>query len=174
MMLLLPRRDARTSSIAQSALIVILCLALPLFDGCAVLQGTADDSAVATTPSPAQPPVTQPEQAKATAKEKSNSKPKLPQTGKASWYGAKFDGKTTASGDVYDQTEFTAAHVSLPFGSRVKVTNLANGKSVEVEITDRGPHTENRIIDVSHAAAKALEMKEKGTTKVRIEPLPDR
>jgi rare lipoprotein A len=96
----------------------------------------------------------------------------LPQTGQASWYGPKFHGKTTANGETFDQNELTAAHASLPFGSKVKVTNLSNGKSVEVEITDRGPFAKNRIIDLSHAAAKALDMKDSGTTKVRLEPLP--
>src|SRR5262249_54325474 len=109
------------------------------------------------------------DQGKAPAQEKPTPKLKLPQTGEASWYGPKFDGKLTASGNVFDKTEMTAAHASLPFGTRVRVTNLANGKSVEVEIIDRGPFKENRIIDVSQAAAHALEMKEKGVTKVRLE-----
>jgi rare lipoprotein A len=163
----------RSSFIAQFTFVIFICVALPVFQGCSVLREAAETSAATNTPSPAHPPLSQ-EPAKAPAKESSTSKPKLPQTGEASWYGAKFDGKKTARGDVYDQTEFTAAHSSLPFGTKVKVTNLANGKSVEVEITDRGPHAENRIIDLSHAAAQALDMKEKGTTKVRVEPLPDR
>jgi rare lipoprotein A len=75
----------------------------------------------------------------------------------------------TASGTIFDQTQLTAAHPSLPFGSKVKVTNLANGKSVEVEITDRGPFADNRIIDLSQAAAKALEMIDSGTATVRLE-----
>ena len=101
------------------------------------------------------------------------SETKPTQTGQASWYGPRLHGKKTASGSTFDQTEFTAAHRHLPFGSRVKVTNLDNGKSVEVEITDRGPYAGNRIIDVSKAAAKALEMKEKGTIKVIIEHLSE-
>jgi rare lipoprotein A len=161
------------SFVAPHTFFIIICLALPLFQGCELVRETADHSVIANTPDGAQPPASQAEPAKVTAKEKSTSKPKL-QTGKASWYGPKFDGMTTASGDVYAQTELTAAHASLPFGSRVKVTNLTNGKSVEVQITDRGPQVKNRIIDLSHAAAKALEMKEKGTTKVRVELLADR
>ena len=93
----------------------------------------------------------------------------LPQTGEASWYGAAHQGKPTASGDKFDQAQFTAAHRSLPFGTKIKVTNLANGKTVEVEVNDRGPYLNNRIIDLSQAAAKALGMKESGTTTVRIE-----
>jgi len=77
--------------------------------------------------------------------------------------------KQTASGTIYDQAGLTAAHPSLPFGSKIMVTNLANGKSVEVEITDRGPAAGNRIIDLSQAAAKALEMIESGTATVRLE-----
>jgi hypothetical protein len=83
--------------------------------------------------------------------------------------GAQHQGKQTASGTIYDQAGLTAAHRSLPFGSKIKVTNLANGKSVEVEITDRGPSAGNRIIDLSQAAAKALEMTESGTATVRLE-----
>jgi len=94
---------------------------------------------------------------------------KLPQTGEASWYGAQRQGKQTASGTTFDQARLTAAHPSLPFGSKIKVTNLSNGKSVEVEITDRGPFAGNRIIDLSRAAAKALEMIDAGTATVRLE-----
>jgi rare lipoprotein A len=94
---------------------------------------------------------------------------KLPQTGEASWYGAPHQGKRTASGEIFDQGLFTAAHRTLPFGSKIKVTNLANGKSVEVKINDRGPFAEDRIIDLSQAAAKALEMLQSGKATVRLE-----
>jgi rare lipoprotein A len=156
-------------------------LMLPLISACALLRDNAAAPVVADTPvmtpsSPSKSPrpseqakLEPSEEGKAPAKEKPIAKLKLPQTGEASWYGPKFDGKVTASGDVFDKTEMTAAHGSLPFGTKVKVTNLANGKSVEVEIIDRGPFKENRIIDVSQAAAHALDMKEKGTTKVRLE-----
>jgi rare lipoprotein A len=70
---------------------------------------------------------------------------KLPQTGEASWYGAQHQGKQTASGTIFDQAGYTAAHPSLPFGGKIKVTNLANGKLVEVEIADRGPSVEKRF-----------------------------
>lgn len=94
---------------------------------------------------------------------------RLPQTGEASWYGAEHHGKQTASGAIYDQSTLTAAHPSLPFGNKIKVTNLANRKSVVVEITDRGPYSGNRIIDLSQAAAQALEMLDSGTATVRLE-----
>ena len=98
---------------------------------------------------------------------------KLPQTGKASWYGPQHQGKRTASGEIFDQALLTAAHQTLPFGTKIKVTNLANGKSVEVKINDRGPFIDNRIIDLSLAAAKALEMTQTGTATVRIESSSD-
>jgi rare lipoprotein A len=93
----------------------------------------------------------------------------LTETGLASWYGAKHHGKLTASGEVFNQERFTAAHPSLPWGTRVKVINLDNGKSVYVRINDRGPFKKGRIIDVSRAAARALGMVQRGIAPVRIE-----
>lgn len=89
--------------------------------------------------------------------------------GDASWYGPGFHGKKTASGAIFDDTKFTAAHKTLPLGSKVRVTNLANGRSVEVDINDRGPFIENRVIDVSQAAAYALGMRDRGVARVRVE-----
>jgi rare lipoprotein A len=91
--------------------------------------------------------------------------------GIASWYGSKFHGRPTASGEIYDMYDMTAAHNSLPLGSRVMVTNLENGRSVEVTINDRGPFVPGRIIDLSYAAAKALDMDSKGLAMVKIEPI---
>ena len=96
------------------------------------------------------------------------------ETGLASWYGAKHHGKRTASGEIFDQKKFTAAHRTLPWGSIVKVTNLDNGKSVEVRINDRGPFTKGRIIDLSRAAARAVGMLESGVSPVRMEVLSPR
>jgi rare lipoprotein A len=166
-------------SLGQSWVLLIF-LGLFAVTGCSLIQKAPEPTTPGTTqappavessipPKPQESPVTRP---KPSVKEDSTAGVKFPQTGEASWYGSKFHGKTTASGEPYDQQALTAAHATLPFGSRVKVTNLSNGKSVEVEINDRGPFAENRIIDVSYAAAKALEMKEKGTTKVRVEPVP--
>jgi rare lipoprotein A len=101
------------------------------------------------------------------------SQPTLTETGLASWYGAKHHGKLTASGEVFNQEHFTAAHPTLPWGSRVKVINLDNGKSVDVRINDRGPFKKGRIIDVSRAAARALGMVGQGITRVRLEWLSD-
>ena len=93
--------------------------------------------------------------------------------GSASWYGPGFNGKKTASGDTFDETKFTAAHKTLPLGSRARVTNLNNGKSVSVQINDRGPYAGDRIIDLSKAAARALGIIDHGVVDVKIDPLID-
>ena len=91
--------------------------------------------------------------------------------GEASWYGPGFRGKKTASGEIFDDEKLTAAHKTIPLGSKAKVTNLDNHKSVEVEINDRGPYVKGRIIDLSQAAARALDIVEQGTAEVRVEVL---
>ena len=91
------------------------------------------------------------------------------QSGIASWYGPGFHGKATASGVIYNQHDLTAAHPTLPLGTRVLVTNLDNSKSVEVLINDRGPFVKGRIIDLSFAAGETLGMIRPGTIPVRIE-----
>jgi rare lipoprotein A len=89
--------------------------------------------------------------------------------GLASWYGGKFHGRLTSSGEVFDTNEMTAAHKSLPFGTMVKVTNLDNGKTATVKINDRGPFVEGRIIDLSRAAADELNMVGQGVARVTLE-----
>ena len=91
------------------------------------------------------------------------------QVGKASWYGRLFQHKKTASGELYDMHDFTAAHRTLPIGSWVKVTNLKNDKSVMVRINDRGPVKKSRILDLSYGAAMILGMGEQGITRVRLD-----
>lgn len=88
--------------------------------------------------------------------------------GSASYYAAKFDGRRTASGERFDNDDFTAAHRTLPFGSRVRVTNLASGRSVVVRINDRGPFTRGRMIDVSRAAADELGLVARGHADVEL------
>jgi len=90
------------------------------------------------------------------------------ETGYASWYGPGFDGKRTASGEVYDMEELTAAHKRLPFGTRVRVESLDTGRRTEVRINDRGPFVDDRIIDLSMAAAREIGMLGPGTARVRI------
>lgn len=91
--------------------------------------------------------------------------------GNASWYGAPFHGRKASNGEVYDMNKMTAAHRTLPFNSMVRVTNLNNGKSTVVRITDRGPFVDNRIIDLSRAAAQEIESIGPGVVPVRIEVL---
>lgn len=93
---------------------------------------------------------------------------KVTQNGKASYYADSFDGKRTASGETFRQRHLTAAHKSLPFGTRVKVVNMANGRSVKVRINDRGPFAPGRIIDLSKKAASKLGMLNTGVANVEI------
>jgi rare lipoprotein A len=89
-------------------------------------------------------------------------------TGKASWYGEPHHGQPTASGELYDMRQFTAAHRTLPLGTRVLVTNLRNGRTVEVRVNDRGPVAAGRIIDLSYAAAEELGAVSDGIFPVRV------
>ncbi len=93
----------------------------------------------------------------------------IKQKGVASYYADKFEGRTTASGEKYKHSKLTAAHKTLPFGTMVKVKNLANGKSVEVKINDRGPYVDGRIIDLSKSAATKLDFIHAGLTEVEVE-----
>ena len=94
--------------------------------------------------------------------------PKLTQTGKASYYANEFNGRRTASGEKFRNSKLTAAHKTLPFGTKVKVTNLRNGKSVKVIINDRGPFVAGRIIDLSKKAARKIGIDKEGVGNVQI------
>ncbi len=94
-----------------------------------------------------------------------------PKVGTASWYGSEFKNRRTASGERFDPRAFTGAHRSLPLGSLVRVTNLLNGRSVLVTITDRGPFRRRREIDLSLGAAREIGIVERGVARVLIEPL---
>src|SRR5215469_13887337 len=98
---------------------------------------------------------------------KSDSSQRTIQVGIASWYGHPFHGRPTASGEIYDMEKMTAAHRTLPLGTVVRVVNLGNGQKAEVRINDRGPFVQDRIIDLSHAAAQAISMP--GIANVRLE-----
>ena len=100
-----------------------------------------------------------------------NPKSKAYQVGTASWYGEQFQGKQTASGELFDMRDFTAAHPKLPLGTFVKVTNLRNGKAVVVRINDRGPYQEGREIDVSYRVARKIGLIHSGVSQVRLELL---
>jgi rare lipoprotein A len=95
--------------------------------------------------------------------------PLFVETGVASWYGHPYHGRIAANGERYDMEELTAAHRTLPFDTWVRVVNLLNEKAVEVRITDRGPFIDGRIIDLSKAAARAIELIGPGIAKVRVE-----
>lgn len=95
----------------------------------------------------------------------------LTSQGTASYYGREFHGRKTASGEIFDMNAMTAAHRTLPFGTIVRVTNLRNGKSAKVRINDRGPFVSGRDIDLSYAAAKAIDLISSGSMKVKIEIL---
>ncbi len=95
--------------------------------------------------------------------------PENVERGEASWYGPGFHGRKTASGERFDQQKLTAAHMELPLGTKAVVTNLENGRSVEVEINDRGPYVPGRAIDLSKAAARELGMIEAGVAPVLVE-----
>jgi len=115
-----------------------------------------DTTTVGPTP-PAPPAVTAPPR-----------EPDALLTGNASWYGRAHQGRKTASGEPFDMNALTAAHRTLPLGTRVLVTNLRNGRTVEVRINDRGPQIPDRIIDLSYAAARALDAVGDGVFRVRI------
>lgn len=158
-----PRRFERCSS-----LIGVAAIAIGL-----ILSGCATSRPASPTPQPAAKPETPPEtkpEAKPgpTPEAKPTPGPSGGQTGEASWYGEPHHGRTTASGEIYDMNQLTAAHRTLPLGTRVLVTNLKNGRAVEVRINDRGPSVEGRIIDLSFAAAKELGAVPSGTIPVRI------
>jgi rare lipoprotein A len=95
------------------------------------------------------------------------------QVGIASWYGNQHQGRLTASGERFDEHKLTAAHRTLPLDTKVKVTNLENGKSIEVKVNDRGPYIPGRVLDLSTQAAKMLGMEKEGLALVRIEIVGD-
>jgi rare lipoprotein A len=101
----------------------------------------------------------------------SSGKVLLTLEGVASYYADDFHGKQTSNGEIYDMNDLTAAHRTFPFGTKVRITNLENGKTVLVRVNDRGPFHEGRIIDLSLGAAKELDIVKTGTARVRIEVL---
>lgn len=145
------------------------------FSACAAQQSPAPDAAPQPEPAPhaAAAPAAKKAALQSAAKkaDKTEKTAKFSQTGKASWYGPGFHGKKTANGERFDMNTLTAAHRTLPISSRVRVTNLANGKSVVVRINDRGPYHGNRVMDLSKAAAQELGFIRTGTAQVKIEPL---
>jgi rare lipoprotein A len=166
-----------TRVLTQTALALLLAGTL----GAAPGQKTSDSRAKETPHSPtvktiavssdkSSAPALKSAKAMMTVPKKSEAKPY--QVGNASWYGELFQGKETASGETYDMYRYTAAHMQLPLGTWVKVTNLKNNKFVVVRVNDRGPVTPGRIIDLSYSAAKQLNMAGRGVAKVRVDVIP--
>jgi rare lipoprotein A len=148
--------------------------------GCALLSGCGHKHAQAQVPAPPALPqeqsaATPPSSEKAGEAEKielpADAKPIFEETGMASWYGAPYHNRRGSNGEIYDMNAMTAAHLTLPLGSIVRITNLKTEHSAVVRITDRGPFVEGRIVDLSLAAAKALDVYLPGTAKVRLEVL---
>jgi len=183
-------RDARTLRVILYFVSTTLFLLSLVGSGCAGRRPIADRR----QPPPAQPSNTPPataESAKrstdvpetsatppaATSAPKRNKPAALPapfgylEEGNASWYGEPFHGRRASNGEIYDMNKLTAAHRTLPFETMVRVTNLSNGKSTVVRITDRGPFVGNRIIDLSFAAANEIELVGPGVGPVRLEVL---
>lgn len=133
-----------------------------LLAACAPAVDTNELSAVTSAATSAARPAPQPSPAPHLSQA-------FPVEGVASWYGPGFIGRRTANGEVYTARELTAAHRTLPFGTLVRVTNLANGQSVVVRINDRGPFVGRRVIDLSQAAAQRIGMIRSGTSRVRLE-----
>ena len=141
-------------------------IALTALTGITVLPGIGCTSSGKIPPSTAtaKRPKPQPGQS-------AKSKVLAREKGIASWYGGKFHGRKTASGERYDMNKMTAAHKTLPFGTRVRVTNLDTGRKVVVRINDRGPFVRGRVIDLSRAAARKVDMIQAGTARVLVEVL---
>jgi len=139
-------------SVFHRPALVLFALAIVALSGC------AHKKKARVTPPPPPPPTPA-------------AAPLLVETGKASWYGHPYHGRPAANGEIYDMEKLTAAHRTLPFDTWVHVVNVSNQKAVDVRITDRGPFIDGRIIDLSHAAARAIELIGPGVTDVRLEIL---
>lgn len=164
----------------RSACRPLLPLLLGLLLGTGLLAGCGHKQTQVAVPPPPSLPRVQPAPAETTRSHEEtpekievpdDAKPISEQTGIASWYGAPYHNRRGSNGEIYNMNAMTAAHLTLPLGSIVRVTNLKTGHSLLLRITDRGPFVEGRILDLSLAAAKALDVYLPGTAKVRLEVL---
>lgn len=156
--------------------------------GAEQLQTTTSSAPAPAQSTPKAPSATKPPSATKTASAKTapaskakhvaqsaapaHSKATTNEVGWASWYGKEVQGRKTAGGKSFDKETMVAAHRTLPMGSKARITNLSNGKSIDVEVVDRGPVRRDRVIDLSESAARAIDMKNAGVAKVLVEPLP--
>ena len=160
--------------VSRSICLSALFIAVVSVAGCGARRTIATSVPLPPAPQP------EPSPAPAPAQPPAATSPVIPgiyvEQGIASWYGKPFDGRRAADGEVFDMNTLVAAHRTLPFGSVVRVTNLNNGLHTDVRIIDRGPFVEGRILDLSRAAAQAIQMVGPGTAPVRIElvsgPMP--
>src|SRR3954467_10727242 len=156
---------------------IVLALALALLSGCAhkrTSRRTPPPPHPARTPPAIPPPGNRPVETAGSRPvppppPPTPNEPLYTETGVASWYGHPYHGRIAANGERYDMEQLTAAHRTLPFDTWVRVVNLLNDKAVDVRITDRGPFVDGRIIDLSRAAARAIDVIGPGTAKVRVE-----
>lgn len=167
----------------RSALLAFMSMCAVLAAGCAAKKPVVDRNPPANSqPTPATTETTEAgKSANATPhpapRPKKAKTPPTPtpvgysEEGNASWYGDPFNGRHAANGEIYDMNKLTAAHRTMPFETMVRVTNLSNGKTTTVRITDRGPFVDNRIIDLSHAAAQEIGSLGPGVVPVRLEVL---
>ena len=164
------------SLFALSFLGVLCALCVSLFSGCGSRRPVVDRR----QPPPLAPVPAPPESSAPAAAPSAKRPARTPATpapaghveeGNASWDGVPFDGRRASNGEIYDMNRMTAAHRTLPFDTMLRVTNLSNGRSATVRVTDRGPFVENRIIDLSLAAARELDMVGAGVVPVRLEVL---
>jgi rare lipoprotein A len=150
---------------------VALILAAALAGGCGGRRVAAGRPPVSAAPAPAPPAEVVTTKGKPPADATTEHPGEPFEEGEASWYGAPFHGRKASNGETYDMNKLTAAHRTLPFNTLVRVTNMTNGKSTTVRITDRGPFVGNRIIDLSFAAAKEIESVGPGVVRVRLDVL---
>ena len=161
---------ASARSKSSPALALLVAAALLLLSACGGHKAAHQKVPPPPTVTPAQPPEVA-DNDNPGYRIPRNAKPIYVETGMASWYGPPYNHRKGANGEIYDQNAMTAAHRTLPLNSMVRVTNLSTGHVAMVRITDRGPFVEDRVIDLSLAAAKAVDVWRPGTAEVRIEVL---
>jgi rare lipoprotein A len=159
-------RFRRYALVASAVLVALPCV---LSAPSAATRGTSQSPAQTPPQAAPQPSLAAPQAQATLAAHSRRTQHHWYQVGRASWYGGFFQGRETASGEDFDMNAMTCAHPSLPMGSLVRVTNLRNHKSVVVRVNDRGPIQENRIVDLSYAAARMLGFSRRGTAPVRLE-----
>jgi rare lipoprotein A len=167
------RKLSAPGSVAKKAPVIEIMLFSLLAQSCTTISGLSERSDQLSNDAPSAGAVQKVSVEPESQKPPPKRRIKHALNGTASWYGPGFHGKKTASGEIYDQTKLTAAHKTLPLGTKARVTNLENGNAVEVEINDRGPFVKGRIIDLSRAAAGILGLVEDGVAPVKVEVIED-